>query len=215
MICLVTDRRRLSKAFGADLTARVVRLAVAAAEGGIDLVQLRERDLDAGPLADLAARCLEAVAGSATRIVVNERLDVALACGVHGVHLRSDSCLPARVRPLVPSGWLIGRSVHGVAQAVEYGPDCDYLVFGTVFPSRSKPAAPATGVGPLADACRRVATPILAIGGVGLAEIPEVARAGAAGFAAIGLFAGQPDPESVTRVARAARQAFDTARAPA
>ena len=181
MICLVTDRRRLA---GGDL-ARQVRDAVAL---GIDLIHVRERDLEAGALAALVASLLAITKGTSTRVVVNDRLDVALACGADGVQLRGDSMPVAAARRLAPSGFLIGRSVHGVTEAIAAA-NADYLVAGTVFPSASKAAGtPLLGVEGLRAIVRAVDRPVLAIGGVNQARIDEVADAGAAGFAAIGLF---------------------------
>jgi len=139
MICLVTERRRLS---GGDLAGQV-RDAV---DLGIDLIHVRERDLEAGALAALVASLLVITKGTATRLVVNDRLDVALACGADGVQLRGDSIPVAAARRLAPSGFLVGRSVHGVSEAIAAA-DADYLVAGTVFPSASKAAGtPLLGV---------------------------------------------------------------------
>jgi thiamine-phosphate diphosphorylase len=181
MICLVTDRRRLA---GGDLAGQV-RDAV---DLGIDLIHVRERDMEAGALAALVAALLAITKDTSTRLVVNDRLDVALACGAAGVQLRGDSIPVAAARRLAPSGFLIGRSVHGVSEAIAAA-DADYLVAGTVFPSASKAAGtPLLGVEGLRAIVRAVKRPVLAIGGVSQARIGEVADAGAAGFAAIGLF---------------------------
>ena len=96
MICLVTDRRRLSIA--ADDIDRLVDLVAAAARAGIDLIQIRERDLDARQLAALVRRCVDAVEGTGTKVLVNDRADVAIAAGAHGVHLRGDSIAAPAVR---------------------------------------------------------------------------------------------------------------------
>jgi len=181
MICLVTDRRRLPDG---DLAGQV-RDAV---DLGIDLVHVRERDLEAGALAALVAALLGITTGTSTRLVVNDRLDVALACGADGVQLRGDSIPVAAARRLAPAGFLIGRSVHGVSEAIAAA-DADYLVAGTVFPSASKAAGtPLLGVEGLRAIVRAVDRPVLAIGGVSAARIGEVADTGAAGFAAIDLF---------------------------
>jgi thiamine-phosphate diphosphorylase len=181
MICLVTDRRRLPVGDLADLVRDAVDL-------GIDLIHVRERDLEAGALAALVAALLALTKGTSTRLVVNDRLDVALACGADGVQLRGDSIPVAAARRLAPPGFLIGRSVHGVSEAIAAA-DADYLVAGTVFPSASKAAGtPLLGVEGLRAIVRAVDRPVLAIGGVSEARIGEVADAGAAGFAAIGLF---------------------------
>lgn len=181
MICLVTDRRRLP---GGDLAAQL-RDAV---DLGIDLVHVRERDLDAGALAALVAELLVITKGTSTRLVVNDRIDVALACGADGVQLRGDSIPVAAARRIARSGFLIGRSVHGVSEA-NAASDADYLIAGTVFPSASKAAAmPLLGIEGLRAVVGAVDRPVLAIGGITEARIGEIADAGAAGFAAIGLF---------------------------
>jgi thiamine-phosphate pyrophosphorylase len=166
-------------------------------KAGVDLIQVRERDLDAAALAALVIELLIIATGTPTRIVVNDRIDVALACGADGVHLRGDSIPIASARRLAPAGFLIGRSVHGVREAIAAA-GADYLIAGTVFPSASKPAAaPLLGLEGLSAIVRAVDRPVLAIGGVSGERIDEVAAAGAAGFAAIGLFmAPQPDVEA-------------------
>src|SRR5512134_2250555 len=111
--CMITDRRRV--AGGED--ALVQRVA-AAAVAGVNLVQVRERDMEARDLSRLVTRCVAAVRGTHTRILVNDRRDVALPAGAHGVHLRGDSLPASRARSLAPIGFLIGRSVHTSAEAV-------------------------------------------------------------------------------------------------
>ena len=173
----------------ARLTGVVMRVG-AAARAGVQLVQVRERDLDGGALADLVSACVAAVRGTATRVLVNDRLDVALAADAHGVHLRAASLSARRVRQQAAPGFLVGRSVHDPGEIVAANRErsLDYLLFGTVWPTRSKPGAPTTGAGALAGAVRSTPLPVLAVGGVTWARIGEVARSGAAGLAAIGLF---------------------------
>ena len=190
MICLVTDRRRLA-GDGAPL-ASARRCLIAQAEyavaAGIDLIQLREHDLEAADLAALTRDLLAVTRGGATRLVVNDRLDVALACGADGVHLRATSIPVEAARRIAPAGFLIGRSVHSVEEAVEAA-GADYLIAGTAFSSQSKPAAHALlGLDGLAGIARSVEVPVVAIGGVGRGQFDAVARSGVAGFAAIGLF---------------------------
>ena len=154
---------------------------------------MRERDLEAGALAALVTELLAVTRDTPTRVVVNDRLDVALACGADGVHLRGDSIPIAAARRLAPAGFLIGRSVHGVDD-VRGAAGADYLIAGTVFPTASKPAgdrcSASTG---LAAIVRRAACPVLAIGGITGTRSTRIAAAGAAGFAAIGLFV-RPGP---------------------
>jgi thiamine-phosphate pyrophosphorylase len=193
LICLVSDRRRLAAGHhrASDPEGRLVELVGAAAHAGIDLVQLRERDLEAGALDRLVSRCRAAVSGTATLLVVNDRLDVALSAGADGVHLRSDSVPAAAVRALWPV-LLVGRSVHS-ADEVGSGIGADYLVMGTIFPTASKPRGiRVAGVSELKRAVEAASIPVLAIGGVTRETLPDVARAGAAGVAAIGLFVPPP-----------------------
>jgi thiamine-phosphate pyrophosphorylase len=110
---MVTDRQRL----GADAEDLLVDRVAAAARAGVHLVQVRERDLEGAALMQLVERCVVAVRSTFARVIVNDRLDVALAAGAHGVHLRSDSMPAGRVRAVVPRGFLIGRSVHAAGEA--------------------------------------------------------------------------------------------------
>lgn len=204
VLCLVSDRRRTGS------EDALVALVAAAARAGVHLVQVRERDLDGGPLFRLVQRCLGAVDGTAARIVVNERVDVATAAGAHGVHLRSESLPPERVRAMVPRGFLIGRSVHDedeARRAADGG--ADYLLFGTVFESRSKPGTIPAGVHALTRIAAMTAVPVLAVGGVTPERAAEVARAGACGVAAIGMFADLDPPRLPAMIDRLTR-AFDT-----
>jgi thiamine-phosphate pyrophosphorylase len=190
VLCLVTDRRRLRPDAGTFDAAKraLIDQASWAAGVGIDLLQVREPDLETAPLEDLVAAMVDAVAGSDTRVVVNDRTDVALACRAHGVHLRHDSVPSEAARRLVPPGFLVGRSVHSTAQARAAGP-VDYLIAGTVFASRSKGGnAPLLGVDGLAEIVQVVSVPVLAIGGITRGRLDEIAAAGAAGAAGIGLF---------------------------
>ena len=191
VICLITDRTRVAGDPETDPFSALVARVALAAKAGIHLVQLRERDLDGGPLLMLARRCVEAVRGTSTRILVNDRLDVALAAGAHGVHLRGDSMPARRLRELAPPGFLVGRSVHHRDEAAQVAADggVDYLVFGPVFATRSKPAAAPAGLDALTDVVSASALPVLAVGGITVATAPAVVSAGAAGWAGIGSFA--------------------------
>ena len=218
MICLVTDRSRLSA--GADSIDRLVDLVAAAGRAGIDLVQVRERDLGARALTALVARCVEALEGTSTKVVVNDRADVAVAARGDGVHLRSDSIAAPAVRPLLHEGALIGRSVHSVAEtaAIAGAGGVDYYVFGSVYQSASKaPGHPLAGLDEFSAAARAAAgNPMFAIGGMTVERAAEVARRGAAGIAAIGLFVpprGASAEKHVRTIVAALRRAFDTCEA--
>jgi thiamine-phosphate diphosphorylase len=170
-----------------DEIAGLERQLDEAIAAGVDLIQIRERDLDAAPLRALAARVVSR-AGAGTRVVVNDRADVARAAGAAGVHLRADGPPIARVRTLGPGGWLVGRSIHTADEAQRAG-DADYLLFGTVFTSRSKPdTAPVAGTAGLRAASVVSTAPVLAIGGITPSGAAACREAGAAGVAAIGVF---------------------------
>jgi thiamine-phosphate diphosphorylase len=183
---LVTDRRRYALT-PAELIARTSR----AAHAGVAFIQVRERDLPDAALLDLVRGILHGAAGTPAKVLVNDRVDVALAAGAHGVHLRSDSFPASRVRAIVPAAFIIGRAVHSLDEIdrAAAGGGCDYLMFGTVFPSGGKPPGHScAGLEGLRAACRRSPLPIIAIGGIDGARLDDVARSGAAGFAAVGMF---------------------------
>jgi thiamine-phosphate pyrophosphorylase len=219
-ICLVTDRRRLAGAAAplADARRCLETQVGFAVDAGIDIVQIRERDLEAAVLASIVQQLRRLTSGTRTRLVVNDRLDVALACRADGVHLRADSIASAQARRLAPAGFLIGCSVHTIDEA-RRAMEADYLIAGTVFPSESKAAAHrvvgADGLAAIAGATR---LPVLAIGGVTAQRFDDIARAGAAGFAAIGLFMDAPGDAgaAVCRsvplrpIVAAARRRFDS-----
>ncbi len=204
MICFVTDRHR-----GADSSRTYLLDRIhAAAAAGVDVIQVRERDLPDRDLLSLVRDALGAIRGTAARLLVNDRLDIALASAAAGVQLRADSIDATRIREIVPRGFLIGRSIHHPTEAAA-ARDCDFLLFGTVFASSGKPAGHrVAGVDMLADACRRTRVPVLAIGGIDETNVHEVAAAGAAGIAAVSLFMADRSVEEVVSAVRAIRQQF-------
>lgn len=190
----MTDRRRLAGADASCVEARRGLLAQLreAVEAGVDLIHVREGDLTSSDLATLVVDILGIARGSTTRVVVNDRLDVALACGADGVHLRSDSVSPADARRLTPAGFLIGRSVHTTDEATRAA-GADYLIAGAVFATSSKPTGtPLLGVEGLRSIVRSASMPVLAIGGMTIDRLDEIAETGAAGIAAVGLFQTSP-----------------------
>jgi thiamine-phosphate pyrophosphorylase len=212
IICLVTDRRRVLPA-GTETLIRLIRGAAAA---GVDLVHVRESGLDDRQLATLVEAAVDAVAGTPARVLVNDRVDVAIVARAHGVHLRADAIDARRVRQVAPDGFLIGRSVHTRAEAVSAARSgVDYIVAGTIYPTRSKPqGAILLGVGGLADLVRAVGVPVLAIGGVVADKVADIAASGAAGVAAIGLFADIPTDANQEPLERTLRELVATLRSP-
>jgi thiamine-phosphate pyrophosphorylase len=154
---------------------------------GVDWIQIREKDLPDRPLFDLA-RSIMSIRGNA-KVLINGRVDIAMACGAHGVHLPSRSIPPADLRRIVPAGFLIGVSCHTLDElrAAE-SEDASYAVYGPVFPPLSKPLALAPiGLDGLAAGCRAVTIPVLALGGITTANAVSCIEAGAAGVAGITL----------------------------
>jgi thiamine-phosphate pyrophosphorylase len=214
IICLVTDRRRLVGGGDGFHVARVrlAELARHAVNAGVDLIQVRECDLQTAQLVDVVGDLADIARDSPTRIVVNDRLDVALACQAGGVHLRSDSIPPAAARSVAGSGLLIGRSVHKLDEAVEHQSAVDYLIAGTVFPTSSKPTSDCLlGERGLSQMIKAVNVPVLAIGGVTVGRAARIAVTGASGVAGIGLFLTAAS--SMTDVVAAVRAQFGTIRA--
>jgi thiamine-phosphate pyrophosphorylase len=190
LVGLVTDRRRLAARLGrpaGDGVPLVLSQVAAAAHAGIAFTIVREHDLEARPLLALVGGLLEIARPTGMRILVNDRLDVALAAGAHGVHLRERSFTAADARRIAPDGFLIGRSVHDERGAREAGP-VDYVLAGTVFPTASKPAGlEPLGLEGLARVAAAAGVPVLAIGGIGSGEqVRQVLAAGGAGVAVIG-----------------------------
>lgn len=204
MICFVTDRRRAADPSCSHLLERIHD----AAKAGVDIIQVRERDLPDRQLLALVREALAAARHTAARILVNDRVDIALAAGAAGVQLRGDSVDASRVRAMVPHGFVIGRSIHEPAEAAA-ARDCDFLVFGTVFPTAGKaPGHRFAGVDLLRDVCGRSMVPGLAIGGVDETNARTVANAGAAGVAAVGIFMAARPAGELESTVRAIRAAF-------
>ena len=158
------------------------------------MVQLREKDLSARDLYELGTRVQNAIAGRA-KLILNDRVDVALALNADGVQLPEDGFSVADARRIVGPNLLIGRSVHSVSGAVEAQSDgADFLIAGTIFPSPSHPYGPTQGVDFLRALCREVSLSILAIGGVTSQNVREVMEAGCSGVAVISAISEAEDP---------------------
>ena len=169
-----------------------------AARCGVDFVQLREKDLSTRELEALAGAAVRAIReisaksrSKGTRLLINSRSDVALACGADGVHLRADDVSPSVVRGV----WnqcgqepIVSVSCHCSEEVVRAAAErADFALFGPVFEKRDQPGTKSTGVGELQDACGH-GIRVLAIGGVTLENAASCIRAGASGIAAIRLF---------------------------
>jgi thiamine-phosphate pyrophosphorylase len=174
----------------------------ALAAAGVDAVQLREKDLDDRALYGLARRARSALP-PATLLLVNGRLDVALAAGADGVHLPADGVPLAALRARFGPRVLLGCSTHRLAEVAAARRDgADYVTFGPVYPTPGKERfGPPAGVAALARAAA-LEIPVYALGGVTLERFGEVSSAGAAGVAGIRLFQQLSDAQQAVRAAR-------------
>jgi thiamine-phosphate pyrophosphorylase len=209
ILCYVTDRKGLT-AEDNDQSGALLRRAAIAAEAGIDWIQIREKDLSGKQLSSLTRAVVTQTKqinernGTPTRIIVNDRVDVALSEHTGGVHLGEHSLpvhdvskwLAAKPDVAERDKFLVGVSCHSVqAAASAAGGGADYIFFGPVFatPSKASFGAP-QGLQRLADACNAVSILVLAIGGITLDNASDCFAAGARGIAAIRLF---QDPENL------------------
>lgn len=197
-LMLVTDRSFWGGAEG------LVAAVEAAVEGGVDAVQLREKDLPPEKLLPLARRLGGATLGRAL-LLVNGPLEVALAGEADGVHL-PENAPPVRCPR---EGFLVGRSVHSVRAARRAEAEgADYLIAGPVYETRSHPGREPAGLSLIEEITRSVRVPVLAIGGVSAARVEEVVRAGASGVAVISAVLAAADRQEA---AAELRRALDAA----
>ena len=187
-------------------------VAAAALQGGAQAVQLRDKEMPARELFELATRIREMIAERApkTLLVVNDRVDVARAARADGVHLGREDLTCEAAREMLGPQAVIGLSATSLEEAEEAeAAGADYLGVGPVFPTPSKAdAAPAMGLEGLAGIRAAVRAPLVAIGGIGEDDVRAVMRAGADGVAVISAVAGAPDmAEAVRRLARLAAPA--------
>jgi thiamine-phosphate pyrophosphorylase len=192
---------RRSKEF--SLILDQIHTAIAAE---ISLVQIREKQLAARVLYELVVEAMALARESSTRLLVNDRVDIALSAHADGVQLTSESMPAAVVRKIAGKQFMIGVSTHSVAEAsaAQQG-GADFAVFGPVFETESKRAfGPPQGVDKLAEVTTRLGDfPVVAIGGITVENSAECFRAGASGVAAIGLFEdGKTLPTTVEAILR-------------
>lgn len=174
--------------------------AMAALRGGATSIQLRGKTAGARELVR-AGECLKALCReSGALFFVNDRLDVALACGADGVHLGTGDLPVAAARRLAPPGFLVGASAHDPAEAQEAERQgADYLGVGAVFPTQTKRDAQDTGITGLRAVTGSTRLPCVGIGGITPARVREVLRCGACGVAVHSAVVGIPDIEAASR----------------
>lgn len=193
-LLVVTDRHQTK---GRSLVPLLQRVLTA----GISAIQLRERDLSARELVTLAREVQAVMASSKSQLLINDRVDVALALEGVGVHLRSNSLPLSVARQMLGAQRLLGISVHAVEEAVEAeAQGADYIVLGPIYETPSKQMfGPPLGIHALEKACKLVRVPIFGIGGVTVARAREMRCVGAFGVAVITAILGADDVESAAR----------------
>jgi thiamine-phosphate pyrophosphorylase len=206
---LVTDGRttEATNSASAEFT-RLFVLVGACVEARVSLIQLREKAMRPRVLYELTRRAAELTRASATRLIVNDRADIALAAGADGVQLTSRSLDAATVRRISPQNFLIGVSTHSHAEAhAARMDDADFALFGPVFDTPAKrPYGAPLGLERLREAAHALAPfPLLAIGGITRENLPQVIGAGAQGIAAISLFRDESELEAVVNEVRESR----------
>jgi len=215
LLCYVTDRQSLAATESGEPRKALLLRIEGAAAAGVDWIQIREKDLSGRDCASLTREALQRAAKSQagraarTRIIVNDRLDVALTENADGMHLGEKSLPVAEAKRLVVdrgarNNFVIGVSCHSLEAARSAARDgADYLFFGPVFATPSKAAFGAPqGLERLATVCRAVSIPVLAIGGITLEKASACLAAGASGIAAIRLFQDAQDISSLAQSLR-------------
>ena len=193
-LLVVTDRHQTN---GRPLVPLLQRVLAT----GIPAIQLRERDLSARELVTLAREVQSVTASAKSQLLINDRIDVALALEGVGVHLRSNSLPVSVARELLGAQRLLGVSVHTVDEGLSAeSQGADYIVLGPIYETPSKQMfGPPLGIHTLEKACRLVRIPIIGIGGVTAARAREMRCVGAFGAAVISAILGVTDVESAAR----------------
>ena len=180
----------------------IFSLVRAATEARVSLIQLREKNLPARTLYELASACAAITRGTETRLLINDRADIARAARADGVHLTTHSIEASVIRRTFGDCFLIGVSTHSLAEAqAARDRGADFAVFGPVFDTASKRIyGPPVGLDRLREAAQNLSPfPLIAIGGVTLKNARDVLDAGAKGIAAIRLFSNASDISQVVR----------------
>src|SRR5262249_11638972 len=194
LLYLITNRRAFRH------SEEQIEMIRRGAQAGCQLIQIREKDLSASELRDFVRKAIAVARPFGARVLVNDRFDVAMAAEADGVHLRVNSLPSHEVRRIVLEkglrSFLIGVSTHSLDEirTAESG-GADFVVFGPIYdtPSKREYGAP-VGLENLAEVCQATRLPVLAIGGITLANFRKTMDCSAAGIAAIGLFT---DPNNI------------------
>ena len=172
-------------------------------EAGTDVVQLREKDAEAGDLLRWAESFRDAADRHGALFLVNDRPEVALAAGADGVHLGQNDLPPAVGRAILGPDAIVGLSCHSEEQLDAASPDADYVTAGPIHETPTKPGRPGTGLDPVRHAAATVTRPWFAIGGLSPETLPAVLQAGATRIAVVRAVTEAQDPAAAVRRLRA------------
>jgi len=178
--------------------AEIARQAIA---GGADVIQLRDKACGPGELLRIGRIIRKITRKTGTPFIVNDRLDIALACGADGVHLGQDDMGASVARQIAPPRFIIGISVGTLEEAVRAEQEgADYIAVSPVFPTKSKnDAGPGHGLDLLKEIRQNITIPVVAIGGINAGNVNDVIEAGADGVAVISAVVGDPDIKAAAR----------------
>lgn len=191
---------------------RLDEIVVESIEGGVTMVQLREKTLDTKDFMEQAAALKAAASRCSVPLIINDRLDIALACSAAGVHLGQSDMRCAQARGIAGRSMIIGVSVSTVEEALRAQADgADYLAVSPVFDTPTKTdTPPATGIEGLREIRNAVQLPVVAIGGITTANAAEVMSSGVDGIAVVSAIMASPDPRAAARTLRAAMRSEKT-----
>lgn len=184
LIYLITDGT-LTVADFHEKSKSLIRLIASAAAMKIPLIQIREKNLPARMVFDLVSEAAQITSNTATKILINDRADIALAANADGVHLTADSLSAKVIRENFPDNFIVGVSAHTFEKAARAERDgADFIAYSPIFPTPGKGAP--QGIGRLREICQGLNPfPVIALGGIDEGNFAEVLAAGASGFAAI------------------------------
>ena len=175
-------------------------IADRAIRGGADVIQLRDKAASAQALIEEAKRCVQLTKAAGVPLIINDRVDVAVAVGADGVHLGQDDLPVSVARQILGPGRIIGASTHSLKQALEADrAGVDYLAVGPIYPTPTKPEASSVGASLISQVKAQVQRPLVTIGGIDQTTLPEVLAAGATCVAVVRAVCGAEHPEAAAR----------------
>lgn len=176
------------------------RIAEGAIRGGADVLQLRDKTGSTRQVIGQAERLLAVTRPAAVPLIINDRIDVAVAVGADGVHVGQDDLPVSVARQILGPDRIIGKSTHSLQQALEADREgVDYLAVGPLYPTPTKPDSQSVGLGMINEVRTQIHTPLIVIGGIEEDTLPDILQAGATCVAVVRAVCGAEDPEEAAR----------------